>query len=73
MSEVKTTPKTQVPPKAAPVETKAEAKLVTAVFGRMVHPYTHQVFDQGKETKVWNVDSWLEVQIEAGKLTYVAA
>lgn len=71
MSEVKIAPKTQTPSKAAPVDAKPEAKRVTAVFGRMVHPYTHQVFDQGKEVEVWNVDNWIEVQIEAGKMSYV--
>lgn len=61
----------QVPPKAAPVDVKPVAKKLTALFGRMVHPYTGQVFDLGKEVEVWNVDNWIEVQIEAGKMSYV--
>ena len=61
----------QVPPKAAPLEAKPKPTHVTALFGRMVHPYTGQVFDLGKGVEVWNVDNWIEVQIEAGKMNYV--
>lgn len=77
MSEIKNIqqkPSTQTPPKAPPhpVETKpAEPKKLSAVFGRMVHPYTHQVFEQGEPTSAWTIDNWLEVQIEHGKLIYV--
>lgn len=50
--------------------TKAPAKItLTAVHGRMVNLLTGQVFEQGKPTEVAAKDSWLQSQIDAGKMT----
>lgn len=42
-------------------------KLWVAVHGLMVHPYTQAVFNVGAAVP-HNEDSWVAVQVEAGKL-----
>lgn len=56
---------------ATPAPTpELKSKLIRAVYGRMIHPYTGQVFETHKGTEVWNEDSWVVVQLDAEKLEY---
>lgn len=43
---------------------------VKAVHGKMVHTITSQVFNPDQETEVV-VDSWIQSQLDAGKLVEV--
>lgn len=47
---------------------EGETVLLTAVYGRIVHPYQVPLeFNQGEYTKV-KVDDWVVTQFNAGKL-----
>lgn len=62
-------------PMKAPEPLKApEPKLIQlrAVYGYMVHPFTTDTFDTMRLTTVKKVDSWMQSQLDAGKLTHVA-
>jgi hypothetical protein len=72
MSTVKATKSTQVPPKAPPIP-QAKADQVAhlkAVYGYMVHPFTNETFNIDRVTAAM-LDSWVQAQIDAGKLTHV--
>lgn len=55
-----------------PVVVSRELKIgdevrLSAVYGRIVHPYEHTNYDTDQSHKVI-VDSWTKIQFEAGKL-----
>ena len=64
--EVATTLKTK-PAKVEPAKVEPKKLTVTPVFGPMHHPYM-KIQIEG-ETFVPEIDSWLQSQIDAGKLT----
>lgn len=67
-------PNKQVPPAPMPdVPSKDQAQTrLRAVYGRMVHPFTQDEFNVGTVTTVETIDSWTQVQVDAGKLAHVA-
>lgn len=58
-------------PKAAEA-TPAEPKIarVRAIHGLMVHPFNSKHIDTDSEAKI-EIDSWVQIQIDAGKLEII--
>lgn len=54
--------------KATPADKAPAKKRVYAVNGDMIHLFTNVRFT--KDSKPVEVDNWIEVQVEAGKLAY---
>jgi hypothetical protein len=52
-------------PRSAKVAEKPKATVVSNVYGPMHNPFTGQDFDGETET---TIDSWVQSQIDAGKL-----
>lgn len=62
-------PKAQRAPKAESLKQEPKKIIVRPVYGRMVHVITNQeIVDI---TEVPEIDSWLQAQIDAGKIVVV--
>lgn len=62
------TDKAAAAPAAAP---KPNVKRLRGVHGRIEHPYTHVWFDTDGDGKKHDVDSWVQAQLDGGKLAIV--
>jgi hypothetical protein len=60
MAQVKQTPSAK--------PTTPVSKKFSAVYGLIIHPFTQARFDIGSNTLA-EVDSWVQCQLDAGKLT----